>query len=183
MLSHTKRCELAKLTTKPEKSTDGNFVDPDWKYFGELWYNTDDSNDLLPGTSQLTSSMFIVWTGRHPICNRPTWHRCGTQKFHYFGLRCRRRQKSRASLPAEFLAVCLLCSWNCSKPARKWTSARLRGLLAFMSFVTTNIIRDGAMVIKILTNDTVLLRSVLWVYSTVCQPQWANCKVCNFTCQ
>jgi len=77
MLSRTELHGLAKLNTKLKRSTHRNFVAPVCKYFSEMWYNSDNSHNPLPGTSQLTSSMCIVQTKRHPIGNRLTLGLCG----------------------------------------------------------------------------------------------------------
>ena len=65
VLTRAERCEIAKLSVKLEKSSHGNFTASVWKYFGELWYGSDDSHGISPGTSTSVSNLCIDKEGRY----------------------------------------------------------------------------------------------------------------------
>ena len=111
MLSRTELHGLAKLNTKLKRSTHRNFVASVCKYFGEMWYNSDNSHNPLPGTSQLTSSMCIIQTKRHPIGNRLTLGLCGVtvayRNFITFGC-----ATAKSRVPRRLIS----CSASASQP-------------------------------------------------------------------
>jgi hypothetical protein len=51
-LSRAERCELLKLSVQFEKSGQGNFTAPVWKYYGELSHSDDDRNVCIDKESR-----------------------------------------------------------------------------------------------------------------------------------
>jgi hypothetical protein len=67
VLSRSERCEIAKLSVRPEKRSHGNVSAPVWKYFGELWHD-EDSAASVSASSSTTSVSSVCLDKDHRYC-------------------------------------------------------------------------------------------------------------------